>query len=121
MRVKRGVTSHAKHKKIFASNKGYRMTKRRLIRVAKQAFLHSGEYAFAGRKNRKRDFRRLWILRISEAVKLQDLKYSDFINQLKKLNITLDRKIMSNLVTEEPKAFQALVDTVKKSGFRATH
>lgn len=113
MRVKRGVTSHAKHKKIFLANKGYRMTKRRLIRVAKEAFLHAGEYAFAGRKNRKRDFRRLWITRISESVKQNDLSYSVFMNKLKSSNIELDRKILSDLILEHPDAFAAVIDKVK--------
>lgn len=113
MRVKRGVTTHAKHKKIFKANKGYRMTKRRLIKVAKQAHLHAGEHAYHGRKRKKRDFRSLWIMRISEAVKLQGMSYSVFINLLKKANITIDRKIMSNLIVEKPQVFQAIVDKVK--------
>lgn len=113
MRVKRSVTSHAKHKKVFLANKGYRMTKRRLIRVAKEAYLHAGEYAFAGRKNKKRDFRRLWITRISEAVKLRGLSYSAFIYQLKNAHIEIDRKILANLVVENPEVFGAIVDNVK--------
>jgi len=113
MRVKRSVISHAKHKKVFLSNKGYRMTKRRLIRVAKEAYLHAGEYAFAGRKNKKRDFRRLWITRISEAVKLRGLSYSSFVYQLKQADISLDRKILANLVVENPDVFGAIVDNVK--------
>lgn len=113
MRIKRGVTSHAKHKKVLRANKGYRMTKRRLIRVAKEAFLHAGEYAFAGRKNRKRDFRRLWISRISESVKQNDLSYSVFMNKLKRANIELDRKVLSNLILDHPEAFAAVIDKVK--------
>lgn len=113
MRVKRGVTSHAKHKKIMLANKGYRMTKRRLIRVAKEAYLHAGEYAFAGRKNRKRDFRRLWITRISESVKQNDLSYSVFMNKLKSANIELDRKVLSDLILDHPDAFAAVIDKVK--------
>ena len=113
MRVKRGVTSHAKHKKIMVANKGYRMTKRRLIRVAKEAYLHAGEYAFAGRKNRKRDFRRLWITRISESVKQNDLSYSVFMNKLKSANIELDRKVLSDLILDHPDAFAAIIDKVK--------
>lgn len=89
------------------------MTKRRLIRVAKEAYLHAGEYAFAGRKNRKRDFRQLWILRISEAVKHHDLAYSSFIRRMKKANIALDRKMLSHLVAEHPDVFRAVVDKVK--------
>lgn len=113
MRIKRGVTGHAKHKKILRANKGYRMTRRRLIRVATQAYLHAGEYAYAGRKKRKRDFRRLWINRISEAVKQNDLSYSLFIHKLKAANIEVDRKILANLILENPEAFAAIVDKVK--------
>jgi large subunit ribosomal protein L20 len=113
MRVKRGVTTHAKHKKLFRANKGYRMTKNRLVRVAKEQYLHSGEYAFAGRKNRKRDIRQLWISRISEAVRLNGLSYSVFVNKLKSANIEIDRKILANLIVENPEAFQAILDQIK--------
>lgn len=113
MRVKRGVAAKAKHKKIFFANKGYRMTKRRLIRVATESYLHAGEYAFAGRKNRKRDFRRLWITRINEAVRSQGLSYSVFVNKLKAANIELDRKILSQLIVENPETFANLIDEVK--------
>lgn len=113
MRVKRGVTTHAKHKKLFQSVKGYRMTKRRLVRVATEAALHAGEYAFAGRKNRKRDFRRLWITRISGAVKDQGLSYSLFMHKLRGANIEVDRKMLSNLILENPKEFSEIVDKVK--------
>ena len=115
MRVKRGVTAHAKHKKIFQANKGYRMTKRRLIKVATEAYLHAGEYAFEGRKNKKRDIRSLWIVRISEATKLQGLSYSVFINKLKQAKIELDRKILSNLVVEDPITFKYVVDSVRNA------
>lgn len=114
MRVKRGVTTHAKHKKIFRANKGYRMTKRRLIRVAKQAYLHAGEYAYAGRRQRKRDFRRLWITRISEAVKENGLSYSAFMSKLKSANIELDRKVLANLIVENPEVFEEIVDSVRE-------
>ena len=113
MRVKRGVSSHEKHKKIFRANKGYRMTKRRLIRVAKQAYLHAGEHAYNGRKLRKRDFRQMWITRISETVKQNGLSYSAFISKLKAGNIEVDRKILANLIVENPEAFTAIIDKVK--------
>jgi large subunit ribosomal protein L20 len=113
MRVKRGLTSHAKHKKLFQANKGYRMTKRRLTRVAKEAYLHAGEYAFAGRKLRKREFRRLWITRISEAVRQNGLSYSAFISKLKAGNIEVDRKVLANLIVEHPDAFAAVLEKVK--------
>lgn len=113
-RVKRGTVSKRKHKKLLARVKGYRGTKSTLIKVAKEADLHAGQYAYQGRKERKRDFRSLWITRIGEAVKLQDLSYSVFINKLKKANILIDRKIMSSLIVEDPEAFKHIVDTAKK-------
>lgn len=113
MRVKRGVTTHAKHKKLLRATKGYRMTKRRLVRVAREAYLHAGEYAFAGRKNRKRDFRQLWITRISEAVKQRGLSYSSFIHRLKEANIELDRKILADLIVEDPEVFEEVLEEVK--------
>jgi len=113
MRVKRGVTSHAKHKKIDVANKGYRMTKRRLTRVAKEAYLHAGEYAFAGRKLRKREFRRLWITRISETVRQNGVSYSAFISKLKASNIEVDRKVLANLIVDHPEAFSAVLEKVK--------
>ena len=113
MRVKRGVQASRKHKKIFAANKGYRMTKRRLIRVATQAYLHAGEYAHSGRKNRKRDIRQLWIMRINEAIKQHGLQYNAFISKMKAANIEIDRKILANLVTDDPEVFEDIVDKVK--------
>ncbi|MFH0749840.1 MAG: 50S ribosomal protein L20 [Candidatus Gottesmanbacteria bacterium] len=113
MRIKRAVTSHAKHKKIFEANKGYRMTKRRLIKVAKEAYLHAGEYAFAGRKNKKRDFRATWISRISHAVVIKGMSYSKFMHAVKQANIVIDRKIMAHLIVNKPEAFDAIVDKVK--------
>lgn len=89
------------------------MTKRRLIRVATQAYLHAGEHAFRGRKQKKRDFRQLWVSRISQAVKLQGLSYSVFIKKLKDAHIALDRKVLAFLVVEKPEAFTAVVDKVK--------
>jgi large subunit ribosomal protein L20 len=113
-RVKRGVTSHAKHKKVLQSTKGFRMTKNRLIRVAKEAALHAGEYAYAGRKLKKRDFRRLWITRLNQAVQQRDLKYNQFINALKKADIQLDRKILSDLAVRDPEVFKIIVDKAKE-------
>ena len=89
------------------------MTKRRLIKVAKEAYLHAGEYSYMGRKLRKRDFRNLWITRISEASKLRDLSYSSFIHKLKEAHIELDRKTLANLVVEDPDVFDAILDEVK--------
>jgi large subunit ribosomal protein L20 len=112
-RIKRGTVSRRKHNKLLARTKGYRGTRNRLIKVAKEASLHADQYAYHGRKLRKRDFRTLWIIRIGEAVKNQDISYSVFINKLKKANITIDRKILSKLILEDPKAFQQIVTLAK--------
>jgi len=112
-RVKRGTVSRRKHNKLFDATKGYLGTKNRLVRTAKQASLHAGQYAFHGRKLRKQDFRSLWIVRISEAVKMENISYSVFINKLKQANITLDRKILSNLIVEDPTTFKHVVDMAK--------
>lgn len=114
MRVKRGVVSRRKHNKLLGLAKGYRGTRSTLIRTAKQAVLQAGQYAFQGRKNRKRDMRSLWITRISEALKMQDLSYSVFMNRLKKAKVALDRKILSDLVVSDPDTFRTVVETVKK-------
>lgn len=113
-RIKRGMVSRRKHNKLLNLTKGYSGTKSRLTKVAHEAALHAGAYAFHGRKLRKRDFRALWITRIGEATKREGLSYSIFINKLKKANITLDRKILSNLVVDDPDAFRQIVDNVKK-------
>lgn len=114
-RVKRGTTSRRRHNKVLGLAKGYRGSRSRLVRTAKAAVLHSGQYAFQGRKNRKRDFRTLWITRISEAVKPFDISYSVFINMLHKANIALDRKTLADLVVTDPEAFKHVVETVKKA------
>lgn len=109
-RVKRGITTHAKHKKVLKLTKGYRMTRRRLIKVAREAALHAGEYAYRGRKQKKRDFRRLWITRIGGACKNLGLSYSQFIANLKKAKIELDRKILAELVTTDFNTFKKVVE-----------
>lgn len=114
-RVKRGITSNRKHNKLRESTKGYRGTKSRLTKVAKEAALHAGAYAYHGRKRKKRDFRRLWITRISEAVKIQGISYSKFINAMKRTNIQLDRKILSDLVLNDPASFKIIVDKTKST------
>ena len=113
MRIKRGIISHHKHKKLLASVKGYRMTKHRLVKVAKEASLHAGAYAYSGRRKKKSDFRKLWIIRISQAVRLYGFSYSQFIAKLKKTSIELDRKILSDLVVNDGDAFKAIIDKVK--------
>lgn len=113
MRVKTGPYRHRRHKKLLTQAKGFRMTRHRLVRSASQAVLHAGEYAFAGRKLRKRDFRRLWITRINAALSESDLSYSQFIAGLKKAKIELDRKILANLATSDPQTFKVILDKVK--------
>lgn len=114
-RVKRGVVSRRKHVKLLGLTKGYRGTKSKLVKMAHEASLHAGAYAYHGRKLRKRDFRTLWITRISEAAKQHDMSYSVFINKLKKADIQIDRKILSSLIVEDPATFTHIVDSVKKA------
>jgi large subunit ribosomal protein L20 len=114
MRVTRGTVSRRKHNKLLGLNKGYRGTKSKLIKVAHEAALHAGAYAYHGRKLRTRDFRTLWITRIGEAVKQQDMSYSVFINKLLKANIEIDRKILSDLIVNDPETFKHIVEHVRK-------
>lgn len=103
----------AKHKRLLKANKGYRGTKSKLVKVAKEAFLHAGQYAYNGRKNKKRDLRRAWILKIGEACKLNGISYSKFQDGMKKGKIELDRKILADLVVADPEAFKAIVQKAK--------
>lgn len=112
-RVKRGMISRARHQKIFKFNKGYRMTRRRLIKVAHEAILHAGEYAYVGRKDKKHDFRRLWITRINGALENLGVSYSQLISGLKKAKIELDRKILAELATEDLATFKKVVEKAK--------
>jgi len=113
MRVKRGIVSKRKHNKLATLTKGYRGTKSRLVRKQQEAVLHAGAYAYHGRKLRKRDIRALWITRISEAAKKEGISYSVLINKLKKDKIDLDRKILSELVLNDPETFKKIVSSVK--------
>ena len=115
MRVKGGYTRRQKHNKVLTRTKGFRMTKGRLYKVSREADLHAGQYAFAGRKLKKRDARNLWIVRINGALKTYDLPYSKFIGGLKKANIEVNRKILTDLIRTNPEAFKAIVETVKTS------
>ncbi len=112
-RVKRGVISKSKHKKLLSRTKGFRGTKSKLIKVAKEAALHADAYSFHGRKLRKRDIRGLWIIRIGEASKKEGVSYSRFMSGLKKSKIELDRKILADLVVNDPQTFQKIVKTAK--------
>lgn len=112
-RVKRGVTSHRKHKKVLELTKGHRGGRSKLIREAKSSLLHAGAYAFAGRKLRKRDMRRLWITQLGIAVKNEGLSYSKFMAGLKKENINLDRKILAELAVNHIDDFKQIVSEIQ--------
>ena len=114
MRVKTGTVRRAKHKKTLKSTKGYRMTRNRLYKVAHEAELHAGQYAYVGRKNKKRDLRRLWIQRINAALSSQNLKYSQFIHLLEQKNITLNRKILAELAVNDSSVFNFIVSKAKE-------
>lgn len=114
MRVKRGVTSHQKHKKIMKKTKGMQHARRSSIKLGRQAVIRSLQYAYRDRRNKKRDFRGLWITRINAAVREHGMSYSAFINGLKKQGVTVDRKIMSELAVSEPAAMKELVKIASK-------
>jgi large subunit ribosomal protein L20 len=112
-RVKRGVTARARHKKILARAKGFRGRRNNVFRVAKQAVMRAGQYAYRDRRNRKRVFRALWITRINAACRTLDINYSRFMAGLKKANIDLDRKVLADLAVMDKAAFAAIVASVK--------
>ena len=112
-RVKRGVTSHAKHKKVYKAAKGYRGRRKNTIRVAKQAVEKANQYAFRDRKRKKRTFRALWITRINAACREQGVTYSDFIAGTKKAQIELDRKVLADMAVNDKAGFAAVVQQAK--------
>ncbi len=112
-RVKRGVTAHAKHKKVLKAAKGYYGRRKNTIRIAKQAVEKAMQYAYRDRKNRKRTFRALWIQRLNAAVREHGLTYSRFIDGLGKAGVEVDRKVLSDLAIREPEAFAAIVAQAK--------
>lgn len=109
-RVKRGVTAHARHKKVIKAAKGYYGRRKNTIRVAKQAVEKAGQYAYRDRKAKKRTFRSLWIQRINAATRLHGMTYGRFIDGLNKAGVEVDRKVLSDLAINQPDAFKALVD-----------
>ena len=113
MRIKRSVNALKKRRAILKQAKGYRGSKSKLYRIAREAVMKSGNYAYIGRRLKKRDFRRLWIARINAACRLNDISYSRFINGLKVANISLNRKVLSELATNNPSEFSVLVSTAK--------
>src|SRR5512139_3404257 len=104
-RVKRGVTARARHKKVLALAKGYRGRRKNVFRIAKQAVMRAGQYAYRDRRNKKRVFRALWIARINAAVRQYDVTYSVFMNGMKKSGVELDRKVLSDMAINDKPAF----------------
>lgn len=112
-RVKRGVTARARHKKVLALAKGYRGRRGNVYRIAKQAVMKAGQYAYRDRRNKKRVFHRLWIARINAATRALGLTYSQFINGLNKAGLGLDRKVLSDIAIHDEAAFARIVEQVK--------
>ena len=112
-RVKRGVTARARHKKVIALAKGYRGRRKNVYRIAKQAVMKAGQYAYRDRRQRKRQFRQLWIARINAGARLNGLSYSKFMNGLKRAAIELDRKVLADLAVFDKSAFAQLVEKAK--------
>ncbi len=115
-RTKRGVTSHHRHKKILALTKGQRSTRHRLVKRANEAMIHSLSYAYFHRRERKGDFRRLWILRVNAACRAHGVTYSQFIKGLKKAGIVINRKALADMAVKEPANFSSLVALVGGKG-----
>ena len=114
-RVKRGVTAHRRHKKILRQAKGYYGNRSKIYRVANQAVMRSLQYAYAHRKLRKRDFRKLWIARINAACRMNNMSYSRFINGLNKAGVEINRKVLADLAITDAKVFSDLVEVAKKA------
>ena len=112
-RVKRGVTAHARHKKVLKLAKGFRGRRGNVYRIAKQAVMKAGQYAYRDRRNKKRVFRRLWIVRINAVARECGITYSQFINGMNKAGITLDRKVLADIAVHDKAAFAGIVEQAK--------
>jgi large subunit ribosomal protein L20 len=112
-RVKRGVTARARHKKVLALAKGFRGRRKNVYRIAKQAVMKAGQYAYRDRRAKKREFRRLWIARINAASRSLGLTYSKFMAGIKKASIEIDRKVLADMAVNDPAAFASIVATAK--------
>jgi len=113
VRVKSGIQTKRKHVKLLGLAKGFWMTRHKQFRKAKEAVLHAGQYAYVGRKNKKRDFRQLWIIRLNASVRAMGITYSKFINMLKVKKVELDRKVLSQIAVDHPQVFEKIVDGLK--------
>ncbi|MGE4597397.1 MAG: 50S ribosomal protein L20 [Methylophilaceae bacterium] len=114
-RVKRGVTARAKHKKVLAAAKGFRGRRKNVYRIAKQAVMKAGQYAYRDRRQKKRQFRVLWIARINAGARECGLTYSRFMNGLKKASVEVDRKVLADMAIFDKPAFQKFVEIAKSS------
>ncbi len=114
-RVKRGVTARARHKKVLKKAKGYYGARSRVYRVAKQAVIKAAQYAYRDRRQRKRQFRALWVIRINAAARLSGLSYSRFMNGLKKIGVELDRKVLADLAVNDKTTFAKLAEQAKQA------
>ena len=114
-RVKRGVTARAKHKKVISQAKGYRGRRKNVFRAANQAVIRAGQYEYRDRRQRKRQFRRLWITRINAAARLNGLSYSRFMNGLLKAEIDIDRKVLADIAVQDAKTFAELAEQAKSA------
>jgi large subunit ribosomal protein L20 len=112
-RVKRGVTAGRRHKKVLGKAKGYYNARRKVFRAAKQAVIKAGQYAYEGRRLKKRDFRALWIARINAAARVHGLSYSRLIDGLRKANLVIDRKVLAEIAVNDPAAFGAIAEKAK--------
>jgi len=114
-RVKRGVTAHARHKKVLAKAKGFRGRRGNVYRIAKQAVMRAGQYAYRDRRQKKRDFRALWIVRINAAAREFGLTYSTLINGLKRASVEVDRKVLADIAVFDKQAFERIASQAKAS------
>ena len=114
-RVKRGVTAHARHKKVLGKAKGYYNARRKIYRAAKQAVIKAGQYAYRDRRAKKREFRALWIMRINAAARVHGLSYSRLIQGLHKAGLTIDRKVLADLAMNDANAFAVIAEQAKAS------
>jgi len=112
-RIKRGVTTKARHKRLLAKTRGFRHGRKNLVKMARQADLKAGQYAYRDRRTKKREFRRLWIVQINAACRQNEIKYSSFIKALKDKKIELDRKVLADIAENNPEEFTKLVQKVK--------
>ena len=119
-RVKRGVTARAAHKKVLKRAKGFRGRRKNVFRIANEAVMRAGQYAYRDRRNRKRDFRRLWITRINAAARQNGMTYATFMHGLKLAGIELDRKVLADIAVRDPETFRRFADAAREASAAAT-